>query len=79
MKIDPNKHDHAIGCHSSYGPTFVGGIIIKKNANTTMNCYSNLGLSYRPPQCERGTNEAQTLLAGSYEFKLDEIEVYQKE
>ncbi len=25
MKIDPNEHDEAIYCDSSYGPTFGGG------------------------------------------------------
>jgi hypothetical protein len=44
-----------------------------------MNSRSNLGFTYSHPQYEYGTNEAQTFLAGSYQFQLDEIEVYQKE
>jgi hypothetical protein len=79
MKIDPNKHQHAIFCHSECGPSFVGGIIIKNNANTTMDSYSNLGFIYKHPQYAYETNEAESFLAGSHEFQLDQIEVYQKE
>jgi len=81
MKVDPNKHDHAIYCSSSCGPTFgyYGDIHIANNANTTMDSFSNLGNFYKHPQYERGTNEAKFFLAGSYEFQLNEIEVYQKE
>ncbi len=77
MKVDPNQY--AIRCHSSCGPIFSGGIRIANNANTTMNSWSNLGFTYKHPQYEYGTNEAQTFLAGSQFFQLDEIEVYQKE
>ena len=44
MKIDPNRHKHAIGCHSSFGPSFGGFFDIKiaNNANTTMDSFSNL-------------------------------------
>jgi hypothetical protein len=62
MKIDPNKHQHAIFCHSECGPSFVGGITIKNNANTTMDSYSNLGFIYKHPQYGHGTNEASTFL-----------------
>jgi hypothetical protein len=31
------------------------------------------------PQYEEETSEAETFLAGSHEFQLDEIEVYEKE
>ena len=44
-----------------------------------MNGYSNLGYSYKHPQYEIKTYEAQTFLAGFCEFQLDEIEVYKKE
>ena len=80
MKIDPNKHEYAIGCHSEYGPIFGGGhdICIANNANTTTDSFSYLGYSYKHPQYEYETNEAQTFLAGSFNFQLDEIEVYEK-
>jgi hypothetical protein len=79
MKIDPNRHHVAIYCHSRYGPIFGNDICIVNNANTIMDCSSNLGYNYKHPQYEEGTNESKSFLAGSYEFQLDEIEVYQKE
>ena len=78
-KVGPNRHQYAIICHSSRGPRFGADIIIANNANTTMDSFSNLGKIYKHPQYEDGTNEAQTFLAGSFEFQLAEIEVYQKE
>ena len=81
MKVDPNYHHRAIGCHSECGSTFGSGldIYIANNANTTLNSFSNLGDSYKHPQYEYRTYEAEKFLAGSYAFQLDEIEVYQKE
>jgi 5-methylcytosine-specific restriction endonuclease McrA len=81
MKVDPNRHQYAIYCGSGLGPTFGAGcdIVISNNKNTTMNGSSNLGRTYKHPQYEFGTNEAKTFLAGSFEFQLAEIEVYQKE
>ena len=81
MKVDSNEHQYAICCDSDYGPIFGVGpdIIIANNANTTMDSYSNLGDSYKHPQYGWGTNGANTFLAGSKSFQLDEIEVFQKE
>ncbi len=79
MKVDPNDHEYAIGCHSSFGPTFGYDINIADNSITTMDSLSQLGFYYKHPQYAYGTNEAQSFLAGSFEFQLDEIEVYQKE
>jgi hypothetical protein len=78
MKIDPNQHEYAILCHSEFGPSFGDDINIADNANTTMDSYSDLGHYFKHPQYEKGTNEAKTFLAGSHEFQLDEIEVYEK-
>jgi len=82
VKIDihPNRHRRAIYCHSSWGPTFGEDIsLVKNDNNATMDSYSQLGASYPHPQYKCITDEAQTFLAGSHRFKLDEIEVYQKE
>jgi hypothetical protein len=79
MKVDPDRHKYAIGCHSRYGPTFGNDVCIENKANTEMECCSLLGHSYKHPQYAHGTNEAKTFLAGSYRFQLDEIEIYQKE
>jgi hypothetical protein len=81
MKIDPNRHTNAIGCHSDYGPSFGGFFDIKiaNNSNTTMHSVSNLGKSYTHPQYAYDTDEAKTFMAGSFKFQLYEIEVYQRE
>jgi hypothetical protein len=81
IKIDPNQHEYAIGCYSSWGPSFGGFFDIKiaNNANTTMDSHSNLGWTYKHPQYAYDTNEAKTFMAGSYKFQLDEIEVFQRE
>jgi len=79
MKIDPNQHEYAICCHSLWGPTFGYDIVIKNNANTTIESCSRLCFTYKHPQYAYGTTEASTFLAGSFEFQLDEIEVYKKE
>ena len=44
-----------------------------------MDSCSCLGGTYKHPQYAQGTNEAETFLAGSFNFQLDEIEVYRKE
>ena len=44
-----------------------------------MNSVSYLGRSYKHPQYVEGTNESKTFLAGTCNFKLVEIEVYQRE
>jgi len=79
MKIDRNDHKCAIDCYSSCGPSFGYDIKIANNANTTKNSYSHLGNSYKHPQYGKRSGEAQSFLAGSFYFQLDEIEVYQKE
>jgi hypothetical protein len=79
MEIKTNEDHRAIICDSEWGPTFGIDINIANNANTTRGSFSNLGHSYKHPQYAFGTNEAQSFLAGSHKFKLDEIEVYQKE
>ena len=79
MKIDPIHHQSAIYCGSGYGPTFGVDIRIFNNANTTIDSYSNLGCSYKHSHHAFGTNEVRSFLAGSYNFQLVEIEVFQKE
>jgi hypothetical protein len=80
MKIDPNQHHGAIYCDSEYGPTFGYCDIHMANiSNTTMSFWSNLGYAYKHSQYAYRTNEARIFLAGSHKFKLDEIEVYEKE
>ncbi len=78
MKIDPNQHGEAIYFDSDNGPTFGCDICIPSNPKTTMDSFSILGHAYSHPQYSFGTDEAQTFLAGSHQFQLDEIEVFQK-
>ena len=72
------KHDRsstAIYRGSRYGPTFGGGhdIYIADNAN--QNTYSNtyFGSSYSLPN---GVTDRRTILAGTYNFSPDEVEVF---
>ncbi len=81
MKMNSNRIQYAIRCNPQFGPTFGLGndIYVANNASTTMDSYSNLGNTYSHPLYAHGTSEAQTFLAGSYNFQLAEIEVFQKE
>jgi hypothetical protein len=71
----------AIYALRGYGPTFGGGhdLHICTNSNTSNGSYSNLGISYKHPYYARGSNEAQSFLAGSCNFLTTEIEVFIKE
>ena len=83
-----NKHlavkcqvqNFTIFCHAGYGPTFGGGhdICIHSLSNANNNSYSNFGHSYKHAEYVEGTNEAKSLLVGSYNFQIVEIEVYTK-
>ena len=80
FKAPVNRYSgNAIYTRNGYGPTFGGGhdINIKNNAHTSTSSYSNFGHVYRPPS-GYSYNQANTkaLLAGSYNFKPSEIEVY---
>jgi len=79
LKIKWSKNN-GIFCNQIYGPTFGGGhdIYITDKSNTNSSNHSNLGHSYIHPDYAHGSNEAQSLLAGSYNFKVFEIEVYSK-
>jgi len=72
-KINATK---SIICHPNLGPIFgdLFDILICDYSNTTAGCYSLLGNSYQHPQ----PNEGGSYLAGSFNFQLSEIEVYQK-
>ncbi len=78
MKIYLNKHQSAILCHSRHGPSFGGGhdIYIYENAKSDLVCDSNLGSTYLHPEYEYDSNEPKSFLAGSFRFKLSEIEIY---
>ena len=66
---------YAIYRSSSYGPTFGGGfdIVITDNANSNTTSYTNFGSYYSLPS---GIKDRKTILAGTYKFTPDEVEVF---
>ena len=78
MEVYQN-HTYAIYGTSGYHITFGGGhdLYLCDNANTTNSSYSNLGHTYKPPNgITYSSTEANNFLAGSYNFMVDEIEIY---
>lgn len=74
--VKSGGQSNAMYCYSTYGPTFGGGhdIYICDNCNTTTSSYSNFPYSY---ECaEYVNNGSSNYLAGAYNFKVDEIEVF---
>jgi len=72
MVKDPTR---AIYRRSGYGPTFGGwhDIKIADNANSNTNSYTYSGYSYSVPS---GVQDRKTILAGTYSFTPDEVEVF---
>jgi hypothetical protein len=72
MKINSSQTHQALHCYSDFGPSFGAGgdIVILDNANTTMDSYSNLGLTYKHSQHAFETHGVRSFLAGSYYFQL---------
>ena len=69
---------YAIYCHSSNGPTFGGGadIYISSDSNSNQTSFSNFGYDYKHADYQNGTEKANSILAGSYNFQTLEIEVF---
>ena len=73
------KTDDAMYGNNGYGPTFGGGhdIHISDGAGHNTNSYTNLGHSYvQLAGYKYGASDAQSLLAGSYNFQPHEVEVF---
>jgi hypothetical protein len=68
----------AIYCNPSYGPTFGGGfdIHIASDSKSNTTSYSNFGHTYKHADYQYGTDKAKSILAGSYNFKTLEVEVF---
>ncbi len=66
---------YAIYRGSDRGPAFGGGhdIMIADNANSNTNSYTNFPYSYSVPS---GVQSSKTILAGTYNFTPDEVEVF---
>ena len=70
------KHEsQAIYMEISHGPIFGGGhdIYIADNAGHNVHSYTNFGHSFLAP---REVKEKLTVLAGTYHFTPDEVEVF---
>ena len=70
---------YAMSCQHDQGPTFGKryDLYIADNCDKNTNSYSNLGNTYKlPAGYAYRDNQAQSLLAGSYYFKVDEYEVF---
>ena len=70
---------NSIGSYTIHGPIFGAGndIFISDSSNLNTSSYSNLGHIYTHPDYEYGSAKAITILAGSYYFQVQEIEVFQ--
>ncbi|CDW73093.1 tldc domain-containing protein [Stylonychia lemnae] len=75
------QHFDSAVCHKSERLMLFGqgcDIRIYDNCNNNSKSYCNLGYTYMPPYgFKKGDQQCQNYLAGSYEFKVVEIEVYQ--
>ena len=78
--LDPFKStvkmaQYAIYMNPAYGPTFGAGhdIHIANNANSNTKSYANFGSYYSVPS---GVQDQRTILAGTYNFSPDEVEVF---
>ena len=84
LNFDAYNGNYSIYCGSSYGPVFGAGkdFQIADNSQENMKSLSNLGYSYGYKNAhfpyKYKSSEAQAFLAGSYNFQISEIEVYQK-
>ena len=81
--ICSNEGSQAFYCNSKRGPCFGGDgvklkdICIRTDANIKTS-YCAFGYSYKHPDYEKDSDEAQNILAGTYNFETLEIEVYAK-
>ena len=79
VKVSSNGQT-AIECHSSFGPSFGRGhdIHISSDSNTNSSSHSKFGNTYKHPDYQYQSTEAQSILAGSRNFQTVEIEIYKK-
>jgi hypothetical protein len=74
--IVSHNYGYAIHCHPAHGPAFGGGhdVFISENAAENQKNFSNFGHSYQRPLFAK--NPGGFLLAGGYNFRPTEIEVF---
>ena len=74
-----NYAQYSIYLSSTCGPTFGGGydFVLRDSSNTNPNSLANLGFTYTNPEYPNGSERAKTILAGTYNFQVNELEVFQ--
>jgi len=81
IKCSPNN---GIGCNKDWGPMFGGkngksDIVIADASNLNSESFSHFGHYFKHPDYVYRSNKANSFLAGSYKFRVAEIEVYLKQ
>jgi len=81
-KIKSTYPQHSISCLTDHGPIFGDGhdfvIKLKDNADQLKKSFTQTGHTYIHPKYSKLTNKSKTFLAGTFKFKLSEIEIFQK-
>lgn len=74
-----NNYNYAIYCSSDFGPGFGSGpdFRISNCSNVNTDSSSILGHTYRHPDISNGYIRKETILAGSPNFQVADIEVFQ--
>ena len=80
LKMKCQNVNNSIYCSSTSSAVFGGGhdLYISNNSNSNTTSYSNLGHSYEHPKHKYDTSEVSSFLAGCFNFKVNEIEIYYK-
>ena len=83
LKLRKFLFDSSIYCSSSCGPAFgnASGLDLKlaDRADSNESSYSDLGFSFSHPKYKNGSYRARGFLAGSHNFRVADIEVFQAE
>ena len=74
-----SNKNYSICSFKDYCPIFGGGsdFLISDDSNDNTNSFSNLGYTYTHPEYPYGSDKAIKILAGSYYFQVEEIELFQ--
>ena len=79
LKIKCENSLPATSTNRDFGPRFgLHELIISDESNTNMESFSSLGYCYIHPDNVNDSIEYNSILAGSENFQVDEIEVYTK-
>ena len=68
---------YSICSMNNRGPIFGNDLLISDNSNSNTNSFSNLGYTYTHPEYSFESERAKTILAGTFYFQVQEIEVFQ--